>query len=120
MHPHRVVGSSEMLETPKSAPKKGLKGYLLIEFRKGALLVRLRFKVLLTSSGYVIQITESRSLMYGGNIARANRVVIGDHVSERQLFETVAEYISSKEKIPIASITFRWENNTLKMPIVRS
>jgi hypothetical protein len=98
-----------MLETPKSAPKKGLKGYLLIEFRKGVLLVRLRFKVLLCSSGCMIQIWESGTRTSNGNRVRENRVEIGEGVSESQLFKAMAERISDKEKIPIASITFRWE-----------
>lgn len=94
--------------------KKGLKGYLLIEFRKGALLVRLRFKVVLTSSGYGVEIRESGSKWSEG-ILRQSRVVIGDRVSEGQLFGTMAEYISAKEKIPIASIAFRWEDGSLEM-----
>lgn len=109
MHPYRVVGISEMLETPKRAPKKGLKGYLLIEFRKGVLLVRLRFKVLLCSSGRMIQIWASGARTSNGNQVRENRVEIGEGVSESQLFEAMAEHVSAKEKIPIASITFRWE-----------
>jgi hypothetical protein len=109
-----------MMETPKRAPKKGLKGFLLVEFRKDALLTRLRFKVLLTLSGYGIrgygiQITKSGSKWLKG-ILKHNRVVIGDRVSERQLFETMAEYISAKEKIPIASIAFRWENRSFRLP----
>lgn len=95
--------------------KKGLKGYLLIEFRKGALLVRLRFKVVLTSSGCGVEIRESGQKWSEG-ILRQNRIAIGDRVSEGQLFATMAEYVSDKEKIPIASITFRWEDGNLKMP----
>jgi len=90
--------------------RKGQKGFLLVEFRKGALLVRLRFKVVLTSSGYGIEIRETRTKK--GKL-RANRVVVGDRVSERQLFEAMTEYISNKERIPIASIACRWENGSL-------
>jgi hypothetical protein len=95
--------------------KKGLKGFLLVEFRKGALLVRLRFKVLLTSSGYSVEIRESGSQWQSGKL-RGNRVVVGDQVSERQLFKTIAEYISNKERIPIASIAFRWEWRYARLP----
>ena len=105
-----------MMETPKRGwHKKGLKGYLLIEFRKGALLVRLRFKVLLSFGGYGIEIMESGSKWSGG-IRRQNRIEIGGRVSESQLFEAMAEHISAKEKIPIDSITFRWDDGSLKMP----
>jgi hypothetical protein len=96
--------------------KKGLKGFLLVEFRKGALLVRLRFKVVLTSSGYWIQIRESKSQWIGDSRLRQSRIEVGDHVSERQLFEAMAKYISNKEKIPVASVAFRWENGSLGLP----
>ena len=95
--------------------KKGLKGFLLVEFRKGALLARLRFKVILTSSGCGVEIRESGSKWSEG-ILRQNRIAIGDHVSESRLFEMMAEYISDKEKIPIASIACRWEDGSLSLP----
>lgn len=113
---HRLVGSSEIMETPKHPlmPKKGLKGFLLVEFQKGALLVRLRFKVILTSSSFAIEIRESGSKWSEG-IFRQNRIAIGDHISERRLFETMAEYISDKEKVPVDSVIFRWQSGSLRL-----
>lgn len=100
--------------------KKGLKfsfDFLLVEFRKGGLLVRFRYRVVQHPySGYGIQIRESGSQFTADSRVRGNRVEVGDRVSESQLFEAVAEYISGKEKIPVAAVAFRWENGSLKMP----
>lgn len=97
--------------------KKELKGFLLVEFRKGALLVRLRFKVLLTfNGGYGIEIRKSGSKLSEGSQVRGNRVSIGDRVSEGRLFKAMVKYISDKEKIVVASVAFRWEDGSLEMP----
>ncbi|MCW4046179.1 MAG: hypothetical protein NWE99_01255 [Candidatus Bathyarchaeota archaeon] len=93
-----------------SVCQKGQKGFLLVEFRKGSLLARLRFKIVLASSGYRIEIRETRTKK--GKL-RANRIAVGDRISERRLFEAMTEYISNKEKIPLASIACRWENGSL-------
>lgn len=101
--------------------KKGKKfpfAFLLVEFQKGDLLLRFRYKVVQQPySGCGVEIRESGSKWSEASRVRENRVAVASSVCERMLFETLTRHVSEKERVPVDSITFRWENESLKMPI---
>jgi hypothetical protein len=101
--------------------KKGKRSpfdFLFVEFPKGESIIRIRYRVVqYLYSGYGIQIRERGSEFAGHNRVSENRVEVGTYISEEKLFETLAKHISKEEKISADSITFRWENQSLKMPL---
>jgi hypothetical protein len=93
--------------------------FLLAEFRKDNLIIRIRFRVVQKRCTYGLRIMESGSKWSEASQVRDNRVEIGSSISQQQLYEALTEHLSASQRVSSASITFRWENNSLKMPIDR-
>jgi len=92
--------------------------FLFVEFPKGDSTVRIRYRVVrYLYSGYGIEIKERGSEFAGHKRISENRIEVGSYISEERLFETLARRLSEQEKILADSITFRWENGSLKIPL---
>jgi len=112
------MGSGRRVFSSHKKGKKFPQDFLFVEFPKGNSLVRIRYRVVqYLYSGYGIQIRERGSEFAGHSRVSQNRIEIGTYISEGKLFETLARRLSEQEKITADSITFRWENKSLKMPL---
>ena len=100
---------------------KTVTDYLFVEFewlKKGHLesyLTRIRYKVTQSSSFYRIHI-EERGSPYGWEEkkVRHNRIHVGAHTSEEELFNEVRSFISEKHGVEKEAVAFRWENRNIK------
>jgi len=111
------LGIGKRTFTSRKKGKKSPYDFLFVEFPKGESIVRIRYRVIqYLYSGHGIRIRERGSEFTGHSQVSENRVEVDSYVSERGLFEAIAKHISEKEKVPIDSIAFRWENGSLRLP----
>lgn len=99
--------------------KKGSKcpvDFFLIEFQGKNSTERMRFKVIeYPALVHSIHIREKGSCLSKNSQVAENRVEIHRYISEKKLMEAMRRYISERFKASADSITFRWENGSLKM-----